>query len=205
MGMREYTVIYTEKSIYRDEIEADSEEQAAAIWEDRVNSGEVDFSRMDLVDSSVRFDSETCTEDNLGGNISPYASPDNEPESRNIVPLCLNVTLTNDDIDDIMSAALDGGISYWCYRAEVVEEKYYGEYASDQISRGGSLRLYDVDGETYLLTKEKLLLGFQIAYNNGFANYDEWVDGVKVNTFNIDAEAADCIIQCAIWHTVVKG
>lgn len=52
----------------------------------------------------------------------------------------IGVTLTQQDIDDIMASALDGGICYWCRMAEVVGE-YLGEYASDQISLGGSLIL----------------------------------------------------------------
>ena len=48
----------------------------------------------------------------------------------------MDVTLTQQDIDDIMSIALDY-IGYWCGKAKVVGE-YLGEFASDQISRGGS-------------------------------------------------------------------
>ena len=46
------------------------------------------------------------------------------------------VKISQQDIDDIMVCALEGGISYWCCEAEVIGE-YLGEYASDQISRGG--------------------------------------------------------------------
>lgn len=35
----------------------------------------------------------------------------------------INVKLTEQDIDDIMVAALEGGINYWCGEAEVIEEK----------------------------------------------------------------------------------
>ena len=43
-----------------------------------------------------------------------------------------------------MATALDGGITYWCNKAEVIGG-YLGEYASDQISRGGKLKLYDYE------------------------------------------------------------
>ena len=52
----------------------------------------------------------------------------------------IEVNLSQQDIDDIMVTALEGGINYWCRRAKVVGE-YLGEAASDQISRGGSLIL----------------------------------------------------------------
>ena len=55
-----------------------------------------------------------------------------------------NFVISDEDIDEIMSAALDGGITYWCGRAKVVGE-YLGEYASEQISRDGVLKLYDIE------------------------------------------------------------
>ena len=69
----------------------------------------------------------------------------------------INVDLTQQDIDDIMVAALEGGIDYWCFKAEVIGD-YLGEYASEQISRGGMLKLYDMEsGEKYWLDLEKFL------------------------------------------------
>ena len=32
----------------------------------------------------------------------------------------INVKLTQQDIDDIMVAALEGGIDYWCFKEEVI-------------------------------------------------------------------------------------
>ena len=34
----------------------------------------------------------------------------------------INVELTQQDIDDIMAAALEGGINYWAGEAEVIED-----------------------------------------------------------------------------------
>ena len=34
----------------------------------------------------------------------------------------IDVNLSQQDIDDIMAVALDGGICYWCRKAEVVGE-----------------------------------------------------------------------------------
>ena len=60
------------------------------------------------------------------------------------VTAVFNFVISDEDIDEIMSAALAGGITYWCGRAKVVGE-YLGEYASEQISRGGVLKLYDIE------------------------------------------------------------
>ena len=56
----------------------------------------------------------------------------------------LKIDITTEDIDDIMCSALEGGITYWCCRAEVVGD-YLGDFASEQISRGGTLLLHDAE------------------------------------------------------------
>ena len=115
------------------------------------------------------------------------------------------VIVTQGDVDDIMVCALEGGINYWCSSAEVVEDEYYGEYASDQISRGGSLRLYDSeDDEEYILTLDKFLKGIKLAVNDGYGK-DWFGDDGWLDTMNIDGEAADVIVQMALFGEVVFG
>ena len=115
------------------------------------------------------------------------------------------ITVTQQDIDDIMVSALEGGITYWCRKAEVVGD-YLGEYASEQISRGGVLKLYDAESDDVLvLTLEKLLHGIEKAYDgNWFMDYG-WCDGAKLDPCQIDAEVADVIVQLALFDEVVFG
>lgn len=115
------------------------------------------------------------------------------------------IKVTQQDIDDIMCAAFEGGITYWCYRAEVVGG-YKGKYASEQISRGGKVRLYDsVEDAVYELTLEDFLNGITKAIEeNWYDNYD-WHDGSSIDTCNVDAEVADTIIQLALFDEVVYG
>lgn len=114
-------------------------------------------------------------------------------------------TVTPQDIDDIMATALEGGINCWCRKAEVVGE-YLGEYASDQISRGGSLILYDAESSDHWeLNLDKLLCGIQKAIeDNWFDDYDWYVDG-KLDTTEIDVDVADVIVQLALFDDVVFG
>ena len=42
-----------------------------------------------------------------------------------------DVKLTVEDIDDIMVAALEGGINYWCSEAEVVEERRCADWGHE--------------------------------------------------------------------------
>ncbi len=114
------------------------------------------------------------------------------------------ITISSEDIDDICAAALEGGIVYWCESAEVVEDEYYGEYASEQISRGGSLELCDnEEHEGYVLTLEKLLCGIETAFAQGYG--EMWFDGDRIDTTMIDGEAADIIVQCALFDEVMFG
>lgn len=115
------------------------------------------------------------------------------------------VKVTAEDIDDIMCSALEGGITYWCNKAEVVGD-YLGEYASEQISRGGTLKLHDSEeDEVYELTLEKLLKGIQLAIqHNYYAEYG-WCDGTMLDTCNVDASVADVIIQLALFDDVIYG
>lgn len=116
----------------------------------------------------------------------------------------MKFNITDEDIDDIMCAALEGGIYYWCDKAEVVEDEYLGEYASDQISRGGSLRLYDCESDdTFILTKEKFLEGVKRACEEGYAK--EWLEDGNIDASMIGSDDADVIVQFALFGEVVFG
>ena len=122
---------------------------------------------------------------------------------RHGISVAINFVVSDEDIDDIMSAALDGGITYWCGRAEVVG-KYLGEYASEQISRGGTLKLYDIeDGSMFELTLDKFLVGLRL----WIENERDFVltDAGRLDVGQIDAAAADTIIQYALFCDIVYG
>ena len=115
------------------------------------------------------------------------------------------INVTQEDIDDIMCAALEGGICYWCCEAEVVGD-YLGEYASEQISLGGTLKLHDSEEEeTYELTLEKLLQGIQKAYEGDYYSDYEWCNGEELDCCRIDAAVADAIVQLALFDDVIYG
>ena len=114
-----------------------------------------------------------------------------------------NLRITNEDIDDIMCAALEGGITYWCGKAEVVGD-YLGEYAHEQISRDGALKLYDIeDGSVYELTLFKFLQGVRIYMEN--SDDPPIMYNNRIDASFIDADAADSIIQYALFGDIVYG
>lgn len=122
----------------------------------------------------------------------------------------IRAALTQQDIDDIMVSALEGGINYWCRRV-VVQGDYLGEYASEQISRGGKLAVwldepFEEDKTCYLLDLDKFLAGFKLWLEKGGDSYDaiDYSDG-SVDCGQIDATCADEIVQYALFGERVFG
>lgn len=114
------------------------------------------------------------------------------------------VRLTKENIDDIMCSALDS-IGYWCRKAEVVGE-YLGEYASEQIARGGTLILHDAESDDkWALTIHDLLKGVKLWLQNGDDQYHALQKDGTVDCCEIDGEMADLIIQYALFGEVVFG
>ncbi len=122
----------------------------------------------------------------------------------------IRAALTQQDIDDIMVSALEGGINYWCRRV-VVQGDYLGEYASEQISRGGKLAIwldepFEDDKTCYMLDRDKFLAGFKLWLEKGGDSYDaiDYSDG-SVDCGQIDATCADEIVQYALFGELVFG
>lgn len=113
-----------------------------------------------------------------------------------------DIIYRNQDIDDIICTALEGGINYWCDCVEV-EGEYLGEYASEQISRGGTLTFHDSEKPyQYKLTLDKFIKGLKtfIRERGLDAIYD-----LDIETFDIDADDADAIIQYALFDEIIYG
>lgn len=119
------------------------------------------------------------------------------------------VKVSEQDIDDILCAALEGGITYWCDSVKVIGD-YLGKYASDQISRGGKLRFHveepfdDEETEWYEMDQEKFLHGLQEWLNNS-RNSSLCLYENEIDCCQIDAPMADDIIQYALFDEVIFG
>ena len=119
----------------------------------------------------------------------------------------MEVVIEDDDIDDIMVSALEGGINYWCWKAEVVGE-YLGEWAHEQISRGGELKLYDIESDdTWILNKEKFLKGIEkfLLTEDGVESMFAQNESILIDPSMIDAGMADSIVQYALFGEIVFG
>lgn len=139
----------------------------------------------------------------MKGEIKPYTVTQSGSGKKVYhVTASTEAKINDETIDDIMATALEGGITYWANKAEPVGG-LLGEYGSDQISRGGTLRIYDAEEDaSYELTLDKFLTGLSLylAHSYDEVVYDGWVDAG-----NIDAIGADNIVQYALFGEVIYG
>lgn len=115
----------------------------------------------------------------------------------------IEINIEDQHIDDLMVTALEGGINYWCRQVRVIKfpEGIDDIIASDVISKGGELKLWDAedDEETWILTLEMFLEGIKMyCIANGETNMDDLMD-------NHDACTADQIMQYALFKEIVFG
>lgn len=98
--------------------------------------------------------------------------------------------VTEEQINDLVSTAFEGGINYWCGEAKTSTE-LGDNYLSEMLTKGATIKLYDEEEEKWhSLTLAKLLK----------AMGEYWVD-----LDNYDSDDADALIQTAIFGKVVYG
>lgn len=114
------------------------------------------------------------------------------------------IEITGEDIDDTMESAMSG-CTYWCDRAEVVDE-YLGMYASEQISRGGKLIFIPFEDPAVELDKEKFRKGLNMWLSNQSKETLKRVfhDGAY-DPGQVDAADADAILQYALFDDIIYG
>lgn len=138
-------------------------------------------------------------------HYSAHNPASNDEDTKFYVEYANTVTLTVENIDDIMCSALEGGITGWCCAADVIEERSVADWGHEQIARNGVLMLHDSEnGEIYELTREKFLNGFKLWMDHGYDRYGA-VAGGTVDPGNIDGPCADEIVQFAIFGELVYG
>lgn len=126
-----------------------------------------------------------------------------------VIEQCFEFTPEN--INDLIVCALEGGINYWCGKAEIkMDGEYYlgvaphdeskVELASDVIGFGGTLILTDAedDDEQWELNIEKMLKGIKMYCESNNVQLSELMD-------IHDADSVDCIVQYALFNEITFG
>lgn len=108
-----------------------------------------------------------------------------------------------EEIDNVLVAAFEGGITYWCHKAEVKDNDYKGgKYASNCVSKGGTVLLHYEDEEgkdkKAVLDLESIKRGIPLLLAKFGKTWTEWYD-------NHDAGDADCLVQFAVFGELVYG
>ena len=128
---------------------------------------------------------------------------DTESEYDCIFKFIITKMISNENINDLMVTALEGGINYWCGKVRIIkfpENTSDNVLASDVISGDGELKLFDAESDdSWILTKDKFLNGVikTLKWGN-FESVEEMMD-------NHDAETADVLIQFALFDDIVFG
>lgn len=122
--------------------------------------------------------------------------------------LKVSITITDQDLSDILTTALEGGINYWARGVEVVDRNYRG-VASEVLEYGGALFIIgDEDARGYfkkdgLIDKNILINAITKFLKTSptfiYHSEGEWL----LDVGNIDASAADVIIQLAVFGEVI--
>ena len=117
------------------------------------------------------------------------------------VPITINSTLAQKDMEYLLCAAFEGGINYWC--SEIIVEDFHGfTHASEVLAAGYPVTLIDmededqnrtIDGES--LKKAMALMAEQYPLRMR----DICSDG------DYDANDADIFVQLACFGEVVYG
>lgn len=106
--------------------------------------------------------------------------------------------VNQEQIDDVVTTALEGGITYWCGQA-TTNVDLGDNYLSEMLTRGATIMLLDSEeynpvtkeyGVWRELTLEKLLKAF---------------GETKFDFDNYDAGDADAVVQKAVFGEVVYG
>lgn len=116
-------------------------------------------------------------------------------------PEYIKVKVSNEDIDNIMETAMIGCV-HWCEKVVTVGN-YLGKFASEQISRNGSIDFFIIEENTPVrLDKEKFCKGLA-KYLSKLDDTSTIMDGDCIDAAQIDTEAADLILQYALFGELV--
>jgi hypothetical protein len=119
--------------------------------------------------------------------------------------------ITVQEMDDIISTALEGGITYWCcdaYPYGYKDSKKWPEgveWTSQCLSRGYDITLVDAEENDengipveYILTVAAMIRGIQMFCDIHGKSYN-------IVCEDYDAADADCMVQYALFGKLVYG
>ena len=130
-----------------------------------------------------------------------------------IVKFEVALKVTNEDIEDIFSAAFCDGIAYWAGLKEAEGFACPEEMAmSEFISKGNKAILYDIEdkSEEWILNSDVVIAGIERYISEGNKPYniicEDTVDNaLAIDTGMVDSAVADMIIQYGLFSKLIYG
>lgn len=115
----------------------------------------------------------------------------------------IDAIVRNEDVDDIMESVMTG-CTYWCEKAVPVEG-YLGEYASEQISHGGTLEFFPYEDDSVVLTPDNFREGLHawLKTRNQEDLEERILKDNRIDPGQIDANDADSILQYALFSDII--
>jgi hypothetical protein len=108
-------------------------------------------------------------------------------------------TVKPEDINDLMTTALEGGINYWCNKVEILADPENKPFASEVIAYGGELKIYTDEGAEFKITRDDIVKGIEKAIEHfEYGSFKQLME-------EHDATTADVIIQFALFDKIVFG
>ena len=110
----------------------------------------------------------------------------------------IEIEVDVDFLDCVMVTALEGGINYWADDVIYPENEECNRMRASDIvaSTEHSIVIVDCEGDPHNLNREKLLKGLSMYAKE---------HGLTTDAGQIDATAADLIIQFALFGEIVYG
>ena len=126
------------------------------------------------------------------------------------------IGMTDEDVIDLMVTALEGGIGYWACLDntsqafwDAPEDESIAETAATILLSGEGITLLDTEDHSvsWVLTLDDLLKGVKMLMTDDLGKYcSESIYGyLTIDMGMVDADAADSIVQYALFDEIVYG
>ena len=137
-------------------------------------------------------------------------------KAKNELEVKIPVRLSDEDIEDLMVTAMEGGIGYWACLdntdarfADAPEDESLAETATKILLDGGGVTFLDNEdrSQAFILRLDLLLEGVRLYLTESYCTQNfEMKNGVaRLDMCMVDAEIADMIIQYALFGKLVYG
>lgn len=120
----------------------------------------------------------------------------------------MDLSLSEDDqkLQDLLTSAFEGGVSYWCeiirYEGpkDIKKALTYKHIELPFIEGCAVIIKADDEEQEYKVTRETLVRGLEVLKNSDYKwHYHNYVEE------NWDAETADVVLQCGLFGEIVYG